>query len=74
MHGAKGLEFARVFLPDANEGIIPKRECTSPSQLEEERRLLYVAITRAKEELFISYTKERGRKLSPYLQGIIPPV
>lgn len=72
MHGAKGLEFARVFLPDVNEGVIPGRDCTSPSQLEEERRLLYVAMTRAKEELFICYTKERGRKLSPYLQGIIP--
>ncbi len=73
MHGAKGLEFGRVFLPDVNEGIIPGKECVTPSALEEERRLLYVAITRAREELYIYYTKERGRKLSRYLQGIIPP-
>lgn len=73
MHGAKGLEFERVFLPDVNEGIIPNRKCTSMKELEEERRLLYVAITRAKDKLFIYYTKERNRKISPYLEGITLP-
>lgn len=72
MHGAKGLEFNRVFLPDVNEGIIPGKECQSPTALEEERRLLYVAITRARDELFIYYTKERARKLSRFLEGLIP--
>lgn len=72
MHGAKGLEFDRVFLPDVNEGIIPKKGCVSKEALEEERRLLYVAITRARNELHIYYTKERGRKLSSFLEGIIP--
>lgn len=72
MHGAKGLEFDRVFLPDVNEGIIPGKDCITPEALEEERRLLYVAITRAKNELTIYYTKERGRKRSRFLEGIIP--
>lgn len=73
MHGAKGLEFDRVYLPDVNEGIIPGKEIKSQKAHEEERRLLYVAITRAKNDLYISYTKERNRKLSRYLEGIIPP-
>lgn len=72
MHGAKGLEFNKVFLPDVNEGIIPGKECIESEALEEERRLLYVAVTRAKNALTIYYTKERGRKPSRFLDGIIP--
>ena len=72
MHGAKGLEFSKVFLPDVNEGVIPGRESIRANTLEEERRLLYVAITRAKKELFIYYTKERNRKPSRFLEGLIP--
>ncbi len=72
MHGSKGLEFERVFLPDVNEGVIPGREVKSEKDHEEERRLLYVAITRAKRELFLFYTGERNRRLSRYLEGIIP--
>ncbi|MDE7248730.1 MAG: ATP-dependent helicase, partial [Lachnospiraceae bacterium] len=72
MHGSKGLEFERVFLPDVNEGIIPGKRCTTKEALEEERRLLYVAITRAEKELEILYTKERGRTISRYLNGLIP--
>ena len=67
MHGAKGLEFSQVFLPDVNEGIIPSRQCHSKESIEEERRLLYVAVTRAKEVLSIYYTKERGRRPSRFL-------
>ena len=70
MHGAKGLEFDQVFLPDLNEGVIPGKRICDRQQLEEERRLLYVAITRARNELYLSYTKERGRKRSRYLEGI----
>lgn len=73
MHGAKGLEFDRVYLPDVNEGVIPGRRCKTEEELEEERRLLYVAITRAKKELYLYYTKERGRMVSRYLEGIILP-
>lgn len=71
MHGSKGLEFERVFLPDVNEGIIPGKNVITESAIEEERRLLYVAMTRAKEELNIYCTKERGRKPSRYLEGLV---
>ena len=71
-HSAKGLEFYRVYLPDVNEGIIPGKEIKTEKEHEEERRLLYVAITRAKNELYLYYTKERNRKLSRYLEGITP--
>lgn len=74
MHGAKGLEFDCVFLPDLNEGVIPGKNCKSEEELEEERRLLYVAITRAKHSLYLYYTKERNRKLTRFLEGItVPP-
>ena len=59
MHGSKGLEFPVVFLVDANEGITPYRQADSPEGIEEERRLFYVAMTRAKQYLHISWTKER---------------
>lgn len=73
MHGAKGLEFDTVFLPDLNEGVIPGRNCKTKEALEEERRLLYVAITRARNNLFLYYTGERNRPLTSFLEGIIPP-
>lgn len=72
MHGAKGLEFHSVFLPDLNEGVIPGRNCRTKTDLEEERRLLYVAITRARESLYLYYTKERNRKPTRFLEGLIP--
>lgn len=59
MHGSKGLEFPVVFLVDANEGMMPYKRADSPEGIEEERRLFYVAMTRAKERLHISWTKER---------------
>ena len=55
MHGSKGLEFEIVWLPDLNEGIIPTRSATTKAQIEEERRMLYVAMTRAKKALIMSY-------------------
>ena len=54
-HASKGLEFEQVILPDCNEGIIPYRKCISDDEIEEERRLFYVAMTRAKETLCIMY-------------------
>ena len=64
MHGAKGLEFEHVFVIGANEGIIPYKKAELDEEVEEERRLFYVAITRAKEKLCISYVKEkRGKKM-----------
>lgn len=59
MHGAKGLEYDCVFLPDANEGIIPHGKAVLDADLEEERRMLYVAMTRARKHLHIFYVKER---------------
>ena len=62
VHSAKGLEFPTVFLAGVEEGIFPSSQCISdPSELPEERRLAYVAITRAKERLFL--TAARGRLL-----------
>ena len=60
MHAAKGLEFDRVIIPGLNDGIIPGRRCTSSAAVEEERRLLYVAMTRAKEELYLLYVSGTG--------------
>lgn len=60
LHSAKGLEFPTVFLAGLEEGIFPhQRTFTSPTELEEERRLMYVGVTRAEETLFISSAKRR---------------
>ncbi|MBQ7678792.1 MAG: ATP-dependent helicase, partial [Butyrivibrio sp.] len=57
MHASKGLEFDHVWLPDLNEGILPARRCITQASIEEERRMLYVAMTRAKETLTLSYVR-----------------
>ena len=63
MHSAKGLEFPIVFLPGMEEGVFPGTQvlfgAESASELEEERRLAYVAITRAKKQLYIIHTRTR---------------
>lgn len=59
MHAAKGLEFNVVFVSGVEENLLPSRMSLTPSEIEEERRLLYVAITRAKEMCFISFSKSR---------------
>lgn len=56
MHASKGLEFRLVFIIDANEGTIPSWRCESEKDIQEERRLFYVAMTRAKENLVICST------------------
>lgn len=66
IHSAKGLEFGAVFLAGLNEGIIPHEKSSSPDEIEEERRLLYVGVTRAIDRLFLSYSLEkRGEPLRP---------
>ncbi len=60
MHAAKGLEFPVVFLPGFEDGIFPgKTSLFDPADMEEERRLCYVGITRAREQLYISCAKTR---------------
>ncbi len=61
LHSAKGLEFRTVFIAGLEEGILPHaRSLNSQSELEEERRLAYVGITRAKERVYLIYTRSRG--------------
>ncbi len=62
IHGAKGLEFNTVFIIGANEGTLPYRKAKLAGELEEERRLFYVAMTRAKEQLIITCVKEKNGK------------
>ena len=60
IHSSKGLEFPIVFLPGMEEGIFPSMQSAiNNDELEEERRLAYVAITRAKKELYITNTRSR---------------
>ncbi len=59
MHSAKGLEYRIVFIVDANEGICPHHKASLPADIEEERRLFYVAMTRAKERLHLCAVRER---------------
>ncbi len=60
MHSSKGLEFPVVFLPGMEDGIFPSsRVLYEPMELEEERRLAYVAITRAKKKLYLTYATTR---------------
>lgn len=79
LHQAKGLEFDIVFIVGVEEGILPhSRSIYDLSSLEEERRLFYVGITRAKEKLFVTYTKKRfifGRRkisfVSRFLENFV---
>lgn len=60
IHASKGLEFPVVFIVGMEEGLFPHSRTTiNPSELEEERRLCYVAVTRAKDHLILTYTKYR---------------
>ena len=62
LHGSKGLEFEEVFIIDVNEDVIPCRQAVKEEEIEEERRLLYVGMTRAKKRLHLFYTKNRRSK------------
>lgn len=62
MHSSKGLEFPIVYIMDANERITPHHKAVLDADLEEERRMFYVAMTRAKDRLHVYYAKERYGK------------
>jgi ATP-dependent DNA helicase Rep len=61
LHAAKGLEFPHVFLVGLEEGILPHREAIDAGSVDEERRLMYVGLTRAQETLHLSYCVTRKR-------------
>ena len=79
-HRAKGLEWDAVFLPALEDGTLPIRQATAPHELAEERRLLYVGITRARRHLWLSWARRRqaasgreGRRArSSFLDGLVP--
>jgi DNA helicase II / ATP-dependent DNA helicase PcrA len=80
MHAAKGLEWDAVILPGLVEGVMPIVYARTPESVEEERRLLYVAVTRAREHLFLSWAAARGPgargsgQPSRYLPALRPAV
>jgi DNA helicase-2/ATP-dependent DNA helicase PcrA len=62
LHSSKGLEFGKVYIIDVNEGIIPHKKAVIDADLQEERRMFYVGMTRAKRELHIFSIKELNNK------------
>jgi len=79
LHNAKGLEFPVVFITGMEEGLFPHSRSLDEQRLEEERRLCYVGITRAKDRLYLSHARSRtlhggaGYKLPSRFLGEIPP-
>ncbi|HSV40391.1 MAG TPA: ATP-dependent DNA helicase UvrD2 [Nocardioidaceae bacterium] len=80
MHAAKGLEWDAVFVCGVHEGTLPIVYAETPVAVEEERRLLYVAMTRARQRLTVSWSRARtpggraSRKPSRFLDGLRPQV
>ena len=73
MHASKGLEFDTVIIPDVNEKKIPSKQSDTPEAIEEERRMFYVAMTRARKNLYILYcSKKEGKDVpSRFLEPIL---
>ena len=62
MHGAKGLEYDTVFLVDVNENVMPNKKAVLDADLEEERRMFYVGMTRARKQLALCYVRQQYEK------------
>ncbi len=62
LHGSKGLEYDTVYIMDVNEGVIPYKKAVLEADVEEERRMLYVGMTRAKTKLTLTYTSNLNNK------------
>ncbi len=71
MHGCKGLEYHTVIIPDINDNMIPNKKAESIEDIEEERRLFYVAMTRAKEKLVLFYINQKETLPSRFLNSLI---
>ena len=65
VHAAKGLEFRHVFLCSMSEGVLPSRKTSTPQGMEEERRLAFVAMTRARDGLYLTEAEGRGHEGAP---------
>ena len=78
IHSAKGLEWASVYVIGCSDGLIPLQHADTPESVEEERRLLYVAITRAERDLTLSWARARqpggreSRQVSRFLTALAP--
>jgi DNA helicase II / ATP-dependent DNA helicase PcrA len=80
-HRAKGLEFDAVLLPAVEEGLLPIRQASTPGEVAEERRLLYVGLTRARVHLWLSWAarragpsgREQPRRPSRFLDDVVAP-
>jgi DNA helicase-2/ATP-dependent DNA helicase PcrA len=82
LHNAKGLEFPMVFIAGLEDGLFPmSRAHDDPAEMEEERRLFYVGITRAENKLYLLHARQRRRageimygRLSPFIEAIPQPL
>jgi len=80
-HRAKGLEFDAVLLPALEDGLLPIRQANDPEEVAEERRLLYVGLTRARVHLWLAWAarragasgREQSRRPSRFLDDLVPP-
>ncbi|HVU71781.1 MAG TPA: ATP-dependent DNA helicase UvrD2 [Mycobacteriales bacterium] len=78
LHAAKGLEWDAVFLAGLVDGTLPLQHAQTAEEIEEERRLLYVGVTRAREHLFLSWAAARNeggrasRRISRFLERMVP--
>ena len=73
LHGVKGLEYDKVYILNVNEGSMPYKKAVLEPAIEEERRLFYVGMTRARKELDLCYVRqqhEKKREPSRFLEEV----